>query len=56
VVEAQAKGLIFLLTDGSTIHFSFQSDRCINATSVLKRISVSHYCDIRMEWAVNVGA
>jgi hypothetical protein len=36
VVEAQAKGLIVLLTDGSTIHFSFQTDRYINETSALK--------------------
>jgi hypothetical protein len=36
VVQDQAKGLIDLLTDGSTIHFSFQSDWCINATSALK--------------------
>jgi hypothetical protein len=36
MVQAQAKGLIVLLTDGSTIHFSFQSDRCINVMSTLK--------------------
>jgi hypothetical protein len=56
MVQAQAKGLIVLLTYGNTIHFSFQSDRCINATSTLKRISVLHYCNIRMERNVNAGA
>jgi hypothetical protein len=35
MVEARAKGLILLLTDGSTVHFLFQRDWCINAMSAL---------------------
>jgi hypothetical protein len=52
VVQAQAKGLTVLLTDGSTIHFSFQSDVCIEVNISVALLRHTHGTE-RECWCVN---